>query len=196
MKNSTSCQLKFIYSENMPSLAISIEEKTVFKKQNISIKQTNSDDFGYTFEVKISKELAGELVNIAAPFLQNLAISLEKHNDNEKSRLKELKSIRSENQKLNMLGLKALKIARTHNILISDVANKLSVENNVSPQQIIHTSEHLQRIRTQRLISFRERCIYRLYKQKIKKADIAKQFRISVWQINKIINKQIDLLPA
>ena len=152
---------------------------------NIKLERQREDVCSVTLE--LSWEMAEQLIEMAAPFMQQLAQKVEKRTEQNLSRTRELQSLQDETRRANLLALRALRIVRKKGVRIEQVANRLGMEYNVAAEIIINRANIFKRERVKRFYRFRDRYIAQEFAKGRKKLEIAKATSTTIHIVNKAI---------
>lgn len=160
----------------------------------LPIKVTKKSDIHphvCSFEVELSRDLAGAILSFAAPFLKELADAVIRREKEEKERLAGLQSAENAKKRLSFVALKALRFARLRHTVLDDVIQEIALAHNLDARALFAEATILQKQRNIRLMGRRDRDIATHFLLGVSKAQLARSYDLSVHQVTQIVNREL-----
>ena len=144
-----------------------------------------------SFEVELSRDMAGAILSFAAPFLKELADAVMRREAEEKERLAGLQSSENAKKRLSFVALKALRLARLRRSVLDDVLQEVALAHNIDARALYAEAMMLQKQRNVRLMGRRDRDIATHFLLGVSKAQLARSYDLSVHQVTQILSREL-----
>ena len=155
------------------------------------IKKPDPHQHACSFEVELSRDLAQSILSFAAPFFRELADAVIQREKHEQERLTGLQSAENAKKRLSFVALKALRLARLRRTVLDDVIQEVALHHNLDARSLFNEARILQKQRNTRLMGRRDRDIATHYLLGVSKAQLARSYDLSVFQVTQILSREL-----
>lgn len=154
----------------------------------ITIEKSAEQKTGmHCFTVSVTHDLAKQLVAIAAPFMRELALDVEKHIESEKRHKQYLNHMKNEHSRINMIAINALRICRKKHCTVQSIANQIALKQNIEPRILINVFQEMQKKRFYKIEGFKRLYALRLHALGHSKKRICHTLKMSTSTLNCIL---------